>query len=145
MVSNESDWHHLVKGMILLYRVSPPHRHVLSCLSVCLFVCLSIFSPIEVHSILKALNILLGRGGEHAFEGASARELVAAAVSRLCLVLCVEWGKPSMGPGYGFGFADIAPDLDVLPSSAMDFHRKLSGSKPSSRNSSISNAGEACS
>lgn len=57
------------------------------------------------------------------------QQLVAAAVSRLCLVLCAEWGKPVNQSGHGwneFGFSNVpSPDTEQS-SSVLDIHRKLS-------------------
>lgn len=70
----------------------------------------------------------------------SNQDLVAAAISRLCLVLCAEWGKPTSNSGHGFnefGFPSMpSPDNEQIPSSVLDFHRQLSGSNSSSHTSS---------
>jgi hypothetical protein len=112
----------------------------------------------DVHAILSSLHMLLLKGSSAAPASeeshvhlpqsphtiANNQQLVAAAVSRLCLVLCAEWGKPVTNSGHGFnefGFSNMpAPDVDHLPSSVLDFHRKLSGTG----NSTHSSGGKSC-
>jgi hypothetical protein len=109
MIANESDWHLLVK---------------------------------DVHSLLNTLQSLLNHDSElpdllasadekdyFPLQSLNARKLVATAISRLCLVLCAEWGKPSSGTFTDFGMFLISADVEQLPSSALQFHRKLSGNQ----------------
>jgi hypothetical protein len=113
MIANESDWHLLVK---------------------------------DVHSLLNTLQSLLHHGAEltnllasadnqnyFPIQSLNARRLVASAISRLCLVLCAEWGKPSSGTFTDFGMFLISADVEQLPSSALQFHRKLSGNQERKR------------
>jgi hypothetical protein len=65
------------------------------------------------------------------YQSLNVRKLVATAISRLCLVLCAEWGKPSSGTFTDFGMFLISADVEQLPSSALEFHRKLSGRETS--------------
>ena len=135
MVANESDWHLLVKGM----------RSLLPMISI--MVTVTCRADADVHAILSSLHMLLLKTGASEDDPTAKdnRPLVAAAISRLCLVLCAEWGKPQCGSaGQGvmeFAFTHMAtPDTDPLPSSVLDFHRQLSGSSSSSHG----NGGQKC-
>lgn len=108
-----------------------------------------IYLILDIHSILQNLQLLLTRGNElqNILENSAAdrndyipiqpinpRKLVASAISRLCLVLCAEWGKPSSGVFTDFGtFLNSADQEQSTPSSAVQFHRKLSGGQENSR------------
>jgi hypothetical protein len=133
MVANETDWHLLVKGSEL---------HLLVIL---ILLSLSLFAA-DVHSLLSTLQGLLTRASELQtilgpqnleekidYQSLNIRKLVATAISRLCLVLCAEWGKPSSGTFTDFGTFLISADVEQLPSSALEFHRKLLGTRETSR------------